>query len=115
MNGGTGTRINRRLVMRIAIGVVILGLIAGMAGIFVFRNVLGPGQQQHVINILPFMETFLWRPPENYSLPTPLPATNAISPEDLLSITLELPTRPVPTETAAAATEETPLTLTPIP
>lgn len=115
MNEGVGTRINRRLVMRIAIGVVILGLIAGMAGVFVFRNVLRPGQQQRVINILPFMETFLWRPPENYSLPTPLPATNAISPEDLLSITLEPSNRLEPTETTAVATEEPPLTLTPTP
>ncbi|MBZ0292769.1 MAG: hypothetical protein K8L99_09440 [Anaerolineae bacterium] len=56
----------------------------------------------------------MWRPPENYSLPTPLPATNAISPEDLLSITLELPTRPVLTETAAA-TVETVTTLRPSP
>lgn len=101
--------------MRIALGVVILGLIAGLAGIFVFRNGLRPGLQQRVINILPFMETFLWQPPENYSLPTPLPATNAISPEDLLSITFEPPTRLEPTETTAAATDETPLTLTPTP
>lgn len=115
MNEGAGTKINRRLVMRIAIGVVIVGLIAGMAGVFIFRNMLRPGQQQRVINILPFMETFLWRPPENYSLPTPLPATNAMSPEDLLSITLELPTRPAPTETTSAALEGTVTTLTPSP
>lgn len=115
MNRGTGDRMNRRLVMRIALGVVILGLIAGLTGIFVFRNVLRPGLQQRVINILPFMETFLWQPPENYSLPTPLPATNAISPEDLLSITLEPPTQMETTETTAVATEETSLILTPTP
>lgn len=105
VNGETGNRINRRLVMRIALGVVILGLIAGLAGIFIFRNVLRPGQQQRVINILPFMETFLWRPPENYTLPTPLPSTSEISPEDLLSVTLEIPALQA-TEEAAGEAEE---------
>ena len=85
------SKVNRRLVIRIAISLFILGLITGTAGVLLFRNVLRPGQQQRVINILPFMETFLPRVPENYSLPTPVPSTNAISPEDLLSITLEPP------------------------
>jgi len=112
VNGETANRINRRLVMRIAFGVVILGLIAGLAGVFIFRNVLRPGQQQRVINIVPFMEIFLWRPPEDYTLPTPLPSTSEISPEDLLSTTLEIPA-PTATEEAAREVEEIEIAETP--
>lgn len=109
------TRINRRLVIRIAVGLFILGLISGTAGILLFRNVLRPGQQQRVINILPFMGTFLPRVPENYSLPTPIPVTNGISPEDLLSITFEPPSGSMPTEVQFISTETMQPTVTSTP
>lgn len=85
------TRLVKRRIFWIFIGLILLVFVLSIAGFFIFKNVLLPGQQQRVINILPIMEIFLWRPPEGYTLPTPL-ATSAISPEDLLEITLEAPT-----------------------
>lgn len=81
----------KRRIFWLFIGLILLVVVVSIVGIFIFKNVLLPGQQQRVINILPIMEIFLWRPPEGYTLPTPF-ATSAISPEDLLEITLEAPT-----------------------
>jgi hypothetical protein len=86
-------------------------MIAGAAaGLLVFQNVLRPGQQQRIIGVLPFMESFLpYRADENARVPTALPQNSAISPEDLLSFALASPTStasptvttiPVPTSTS---------------
>lgn len=69
-------------------------MIAGAAaGLLIFQNVLRPGQQQRIIGVLPFMESFLpYRADENARIPTALPQNSAISPEDLLSFALASPT-----------------------
>lgn len=66
---------------------VLLVFVAGLTVIIIFQSVLLPGQQQRVITILPFMESFLirQRAPGDI-LPTALPRTpGSISPADLLS------------------------------
>ena len=100
MHRQSGIGINRRLVLWITVAVFLIGMIGGVTGIVIFRNVLPPSQQQRIINILPFMEMFLYHPPEGYTLPTPLPSTSEFSPEDLLSVTLDISTMqitPAPT------------------
>jgi hypothetical protein len=97
----------KRRVFWVLLALIALVILGSATGIFLFKNVLRPGQQQRVINILPFMEIFLWHPPEDYALPTPLPSTSGISPEDLLSITLERPTLQATEEVAGEAQETT--------
>lgn len=83
-----------RLLFWLVIGLFLLAIVGSVTSIFVFRNVLPPGQQQRVIKILPFMEYLL--PPRlgpRDTLPTALPAPNGgISPEDLLKATFSIPT-----------------------
>lgn len=72
-----------------------LVLILGTLGsFFLFRDVLRPGQQQRVIDILPFMEAFLpQNPGAGLALPTPLPTfSSELSPDDLLNVVLVTPT-----------------------
>lgn len=95
-----------RRVVWIFLVFLLLFVVGSTAGVFIFKNVLRPGQQQRVISILPFMDVFRWHPPEGYALPTPLPSTSEVSPEDLLSITLESPTLWAG-ETATGETQET--------
>lgn len=83
----------RRLKVWIVVGFFVAAIIAGIGGILIFRSVLPPSQQQRVITILPFMESFLPpRPGPNDAIPTPLPAQSNISPEDLLNAPIRLPT-----------------------
>lgn len=89
MNKQRGIKFHRRLVIWIASAVFLTGLFGGAAGIFIFRNVLRPSQQQRIINTLPFMDVFFYRPPEGHTLPTPLPSTTQFSVEDLLNVTLD--------------------------
>lgn len=96
----------RRRIVWILLAFLLLFFVGSVTGIFIFKNVLRPGQQQRVIDVLPFMENFLWRPPEDYALPTPLPSTSEISPEDLLNITIEIPT-PQATDEVTRETRET--------
>lgn len=105
--------INRRIVLRIALGLLLLGLIGSITGVFIFRNGLRPSQQQRIINILPFTENFLSRPPENYSLPTPVPATSEISPEDLLNSPLELAPDDITPDTQQAPIQTPQITASP--
>lgn len=52
------------------IGIFILGIVGFFGGVYVFRDVLKPSQQQRVIDNLPFMEAFL---PSGEDLPTAEP------------------------------------------
>ena len=83
--------------------------IVGMgAGVFVFRNVLRPGQQQRVINTIPFIKVFLPpRPAPDAVIPTALPSNNTISPNDLLNIAI-LTSTPVVSASPPAMLTETP-------
>lgn len=84
-------------------------LVAPMAGVYAFREVLRPAQQQRVINMIPVMEVFLPpRPAPGDTLPTVVPGQSSnISAEDLLGLSLITPTAVdeaivVPTATVAA-------------
>jgi hypothetical protein len=67
------------------IGLFVLAIVGTIAGIIIFRNVLQPGQQQRVINIVPFMQAFLPpHPAADDTLPTPEAVTG--NPEDLLNL-----------------------------
>ncbi|HUN08230.1 MAG TPA: C39 family peptidase [Aggregatilineales bacterium] len=72
----------------VLISTTMLLLVVGIViGVFAFRTVLRPGQQQRVIQILPFMERLLpSNPGAGLALPTPL-ATYAtgVSPSQLLT------------------------------
>ena len=118
-----------RWLMTLVVGGLILFILGVVSSILIFRDVLRPGQQQRVINILPFMEAFLPRNPgAGAALPTPLPTyTSALSPDDLLNIVLVSPTpETIPTVTAQPPTTVLPVatttptatlepTITPIP
>lgn len=82
---------------------------AAVAGLLIFQRVLRPGQQQRVIDIVPFMEVFLpYRADGNTRIPTPVPdPNNSISPEDLLNILLSTST-PVPRIAPSATVSATP-------
>lgn len=83
----------------------LLTIVGSATGIIVFRNVLRPGQQQRVIDALPFMSVFLARPPADATLPTVIPPNNAISPDDLLNSPLLLLTPEVILSEESATTE----------
>jgi hypothetical protein len=90
-------------------------MIAGAAaGLLIFQNVLRPGQQQRIIGVLPFMESFLpYRADENARIPTALPQNNALSPEDLLNFEVA---SAAPTASPTRTTTPTPIsTSTPLP
>lgn len=93
-----------RIVMVLSIGGLIALILGTFTGIFVFRNVLRPGQQQRVMNMLPFMESFLpLLPEEDVYVPTAASdPNNAISPEDLLNMTFSTPTSSAETLTPKA-------------
>ncbi len=101
-----------RWLMALVVGGLLLFILGGVTGIFVFRDVLRPGQHQRVINILPFMEAFLPRNPgAGAALPTPLPTyTSALSPDDLLNMVLVSPTF----ETVSTVTTQPPATALPV-
>lgn len=107
---------------------LILMILGGIGSIFVFQNVLRPGQQQRVINTFPFMEALLpSRVDINARVPTAQPnPNNAISPDDLLNLVVstELPTSTleptltttsVPTAQATSAPSSTPMIVTAFP
>ncbi len=115
------------LLLWIVIGLVLLAVLGGAAGIVVFRTALLPGQQQRVIDQLPFMRAFMPPTPQGGVLPTALPqGESAISPEELLDAPLALVTptgavTAVPTQAAveivpsATPTATLPATATPVP
>jgi hypothetical protein len=78
-----------RFLLWSVIGAFILGFVGVIAVIIIFRNVLQPGQQQRVIDQLPFMQSFLPYTDPAQTLPTIVPATpGGISPEDLLGLSV---------------------------
>lgn len=100
-------------------GVIVLflmGVIGTFAGIYIFREVLKPGQQQRVIDNFEFMEALLPpRPDPSDTVPTAVATVDEGALQNLLQ--LDLP--PAAEETEAAATSlptNTPLpTITPLP
>ena len=76
------------------IGLFIMGIIGTLVGIYGFREVLKPSQQQRVINNLPFMDAFL---PQGEALPTAEPVDQDAL-DSLLSSPLVIST-PEPTNT----------------
>lgn len=114
-----------RFLFWLVIGLFLLAIIGSVSGVLVFRNVLRPGQQQRVIDMLPFMSAFLDRPDPNTTLPTVAPNVNTGGPsaEDLLNMPLvtdeteeasapaemtELPVSLLPTATTAPTDTPTP-------
>lgn len=75
-------------------GIFLLTVFGATGSVIVFRNVLRPGQQQRVVNMLPFMEAFLSRNPgAGAALPTAIPTySSGLSSDDLLNIVLVSPT-----------------------
>jgi tetratricopeptide (TPR) repeat protein len=111
-----------RFLLWLVIGLFILGIVGVVGAVFAFRNVLLPGQQQRVLDQLPFMRIFMPPTPEGGTLPTAIPSEGDISPEDLLDAPLVLPTITAvptsePTEVAALIQVEpsATVTLTPVP
>lgn len=89
------THPSRRKVGVFIVGSVLFLIMAIIAGLFVFQNVLRPSQQQRVINILPFMGTFLNQPDVDARIPTAAPNPNSgISAEDLLQMPFSTLTSP---------------------
>lgn len=82
-----------KLLFWLTVGLFTATIIGSIAGIFVFRNVLRPCQQQRIIALLPFMENLLPpRPDPGSTLPTPVAAQNGdLSPQDLLEAPLTAP------------------------
>jgi hypothetical protein len=82
--------------------VFVMGIVGAGVGVYIFRDVLEPGQQVRVMNILPFMEAFLPpRPGPDDTLPTTVPVDDAAA-QDLLNLTLPDHS----TDATEAATEE---------
>lgn len=83
------------------LGLFVLGIVGTIAGVYVFRDVLPPSQQQRVINNLPFMEALL---PRGEALPT-APPVDAQALDSLLNAPLN--TGGTPTVEAPAVVVET--------
>ena len=86
--------------------IIFFMLIVGgiFAGIFGFREVLQPAQQQRVIDQVPLMRAFLKPTPQGGVFPTMEPAENEGDAMSLLDIPLDIPS---PTATQGASAEIT--------
>ena len=84
---------------------VILGVIGAIAG---FRLVLQPGQQQRVIDQLPFMRMFLQPTPEGGIFPTLIPQSDADDAMALLEMPLLL-SSPTPQSPSVATSPAAPV------
>ncbi|MBZ0300949.1 MAG: C39 family peptidase, partial [Anaerolineae bacterium] len=109
-----------RFLLWLVVGVFLLVVLGGVGVVVVFRNVLLPGQQQRVIDQLPFMRALMPPTPQGGTLPTAEPVNSDISPEDLLAAPLSLPTMTTvptqaPTEAAALIQIEPSSTPTDLP
>lgn len=95
--------------------------LAGAGAVHVFRHVLLPGQQQRIIDQLPFMRALMAPTPPGGTLPTPVPATGALSAADLLAAlptlaaTTAVPATPTPAPTHTEAPTFTPVVATASP
>ena len=95
-----GSRNRRWLWLLILLLLAILLVAAlGLGGVFTFRNILLPSQQQRIIDQLPFMRALMAPTPPGGTLPTVVPVAGALSPADLLA---DLPTLPAVFETATS-------------
>ncbi len=95
------------LLMWLIVGIFLLTVVGATGSVIVFRNILRPGQQQRVINMLPFMEAFLSRNPgAGAALPTAIPTySSGLSSDHLLNIVLVSPTpETIPTITVQPPT-----------
>jgi hypothetical protein len=89
------------------IGLFVLAIVGGVAGVWVFRDVLRPSQQQRVMDMFPFMEAFM-RGGE--ALPTPdIQITSTISAESLLNMGPVNVATSTPTATEIVASTATPV------
>ena len=99
----------RRRRWRALVWLALLAALCGagaVGGVFVFRNVLLPGQQQRIVDQLPFMRAMMAPTPPGGTLPTPVPVEGGLSAAELLG---ELPSLVSATETATATATQTPL------
>ncbi|MAS34448.1 MAG: hypothetical protein CL610_10600 [Anaerolineaceae bacterium] len=106
-----------KILLWIILGLFVMAIVGSIGAVVVFRSVLLPAQQQRVIDQLPFMRAFMAPTPQGGTLPTAMPADSDISPDDLLSAPLELPTSTTvptsePTEAAAIIQVEPSATIT---
>jgi hypothetical protein len=84
---------------------IVVWIIASLATILIYRNVLAPGQRETVKHYLPFMAAFNPPlPPPGSSLPTPVPndSGSGIDPASLLNAPLTLGGTATPTLESAA-------------
>ncbi len=95
-----------RILLWGTIGLFLLTILGGIAGLYIFRNVLTTPQQFRVVTIVPFMDAFIPRNPTPAGgvVPTVVPNQGDIDPSDLLALPLG----------GAEETEE-PSNVTPIP
>ncbi len=77
-----------RILLWGVIGLFVLFIAGGLAGLYIFTNVLSGGQQERVVNMFPFMEAFVpVRPtPEGGRVPTAEPQAGGIDADELLTI-----------------------------
>jgi tetratricopeptide (TPR) repeat protein len=120
--GSDGVAPPPRFLLWLIVGLFVLGIVGAVGGVFIFRNILLPGQQQRILEHAPFMRAFMPPTPEGGTLPTAIPAESDITAEDLLGAPLNLPTTTsVPTAeptqvSAQIQVEPSPTaTLTPVP
>ena len=97
-NGGSRNRRWLWLLLLLLLAILLVAAL-GLGGVFTFRNVLLPSQQQRIIDQLPFMRALMAPTPPGGTLPTVVPVAGALSPADLLA---DLPTLPAATATVTA-------------
>lgn len=102
------TTLSRKRTSRLAgvFGILfVLVILAVFAALFVFRNVLTPGQQVRVIDMAPFMSAFVVRTDPNTTVPTVNAPTNAngLNATDLLNMDFSATEEVSATEEATAA------------
>jgi tetratricopeptide (TPR) repeat protein len=107
---------SRRLVALVTGGIA-LYILTIVVGLVLFREVLRPGQQQRVITMLPFMQSFLPpRPGPDAILPTALFESSDLTVDALLQKTESIQPTPVAALAAASTLSPTPLaSFTPTP
>jgi len=83
-------------------------IVAGVfGGIFGFREVLQPAQQQRIIDQIPFMRAFLKPTPQGGVFPTVVPESDENDAMSLLDMPLDIPTQTPAAETTDEPAEET--------